>query len=63
MAGFGLHIGEVECYLERSSDRSLLGLAGCVGNPPTSVHQPMTVKPVERKVLAPVDGRFSCRNQ
>lgn len=34
----------------------LLGLAGCVGNPPTSVHQPMTVKPVERKVVAPANG-------
>lgn len=34
----------------------LLGLAGCVSNPPTNVHQPMTVKPVERKVLAPTDG-------
>jgi len=34
----------------------LPGLAGCVSNPPTSVHQPMTVKPVERKVAAPADG-------
>ena len=34
----------------------LLGLVGCVSNPPTSVHQPMTVKPVERKVVAPADG-------
>ena len=31
-------------------------LAGCVSNPPTSVHQPMTAKPVERKVVAPADG-------
>ena len=34
----------------------LPGLAGCVSNPPTSVHQPMTVKPVERKVVTPADG-------
>lgn len=34
----------------------LLGLAGCVSNPPTNVHQPMTVKPIERKVAAPADG-------
>lgn len=34
----------------------LLGLVGCVSNPPTSVHQPMTVKPVDRKVVAPADG-------
>jgi len=34
----------------------LPGLVGCVGNPPTSVHQPMTVKPVERRVVAPADG-------
>lgn len=34
----------------------LLGLAGCVSNPPTSVHQPMTAKPVERKIAAPADG-------
>jgi flagellar L-ring protein precursor FlgH len=34
----------------------LLGLAGCVSNPSTSVHQPMTVKPVDRKVVAPADG-------
>ena len=34
----------------------LLGLAGCVSNPPTSVHQPMTAKPVERLVVAPADG-------
>ena len=33
-----------------------LGLAGCVSNPPTNVHQPMTAKPVERKVIAPADG-------
>lgn len=34
----------------------LLGLVGCVSNPSTSVHQPMTVKPVDRKVVAPADG-------
>lgn len=34
----------------------LLGLAGCVSNPPTNVHQPMTAKPVERKAVAPADG-------
>lgn len=34
----------------------LLGLVGCVSNPPSSVHQPMTVKPVERKVVTPADG-------
>ena len=34
----------------------LMGLAGCVSNPPTSVHQPMTAKPVEKKVVAPADG-------
>src|SRR5574340_417345 len=34
----------------------LLGLVGCVSNPPTSVHQPMTAKPVDRKVVAPADG-------
>lgn len=31
-------------------------LAGCVSNPPTSVHQPMTIKPVEKKVVIPADG-------
>jgi len=34
----------------------LLGLVGCVSNPPTSIHQPMTAKPVENKVVAPADG-------
>lgn len=34
----------------------LLGLVGCVSNPPANVHQPMTAKPVERKVVAPADG-------
>ena len=34
----------------------LPGLTGCVSNPPTNVYQPMTVKPVERKVLPPADG-------
>src|SRR5574340_1012030 len=34
----------------------LLGLVGCVSNPPTSVHQPMTAKPVDRKVVASADG-------
>ena len=31
-------------------------LAGCTIKPPTSIHQPMTAKPVERKVIAPADG-------
>lgn len=34
----------------------VVGLVGCVSNPPTSVHQPMTAKPVERKIVAPADG-------
>lgn len=34
----------------------LMGLAGCVTNPPTSVHQPMTAKPVERQAIVPADG-------
>jgi len=34
----------------------LLALAGCVGSPPTNVHQPMTVKPVERKPAVYTDG-------
>lgn len=34
----------------------LMVLAGCVSNPPTSVHQPMTAKPVENKVVAHADG-------
>lgn len=33
----------------------LLGLAGCA-TPSTDVHQPMTVRPVDRKVVAPADG-------
>lgn len=33
-----------------------LMLVGCVTNPPTSVHQPMTAKPVEKKVAVPADG-------
>ncbi len=35
---------------------ALLSLLGCVTNPPTSVHQPMTAKPVERQVILPADG-------
>lgn len=32
-------------------------MAGCsTTTPPTSIHQPMTAKPVERKVVAPADG-------
>ena len=31
-------------------------MAGCVSNPPTSVHQPMTAKPVEKAVAVPADG-------
>lgn len=34
----------------------LMGLAGCVSNPPTSVHQPMTARPVGSKAVAPADG-------
>lgn len=35
----------------------LLGLAGCsASNPPTSVHQPMTTKPVAYKATVPADG-------
>ena len=34
----------------------LLGLAGCAIKPPTSIHQPMTAKPVENKVVVPADG-------
>ncbi len=32
------------------------GLFGCVSNPPTNVHQPMTAKPIERRVIPPADG-------
>ena len=35
---------------------ALFALAGCVSNPPTNVHQPMTVKPVERKPAVYADG-------
>ena len=31
-------------------------LAGCATQPPTSIHQPMTAKPVANKVVAPADG-------
>lgn len=31
-------------------------MAGCSMTPPTNIHQPMTAKPVERKVVAPSDG-------
>ena len=31
-------------------------VGGCAGNPPTNVHQPMTAKPVDRRVIAPSDG-------
>lgn len=34
----------------------LLGLAGCAIKPPTSIHQPMTAKPVEKQVVVPADG-------
>jgi flagellar L-ring protein precursor FlgH len=34
----------------------MIGLVGCVSNPPTSIHQPMTAKPIERQVVAPADG-------
>ncbi|OGS90165.1 MAG: hypothetical protein A2061_05730 [Gallionellales bacterium GWA2_59_43] len=33
-----------------------LALVGCVSNPPTNVHQPMTVKPAERKPVLYADG-------
>jgi len=33
-----------------------LVLVGCVSNPPTNVHQPMTVKPTERKPVVYADG-------
>ena len=31
-------------------------LTGCSTTPPTSIHQPMTAKPVEKRVVAPADG-------
>lgn len=31
-------------------------LAGCASVPPTSIHQPMTAKPVHRAVVVPADG-------
>ena len=31
-------------------------LLGCSTTPPTSIHQPMTAKPVEKRVVAPPDG-------
>jgi len=31
-------------------------LAGCSTTPPTSIHQPMTARPVARQVVAPADG-------
>lgn len=34
----------------------LMGLAGCVSNPPTNVHQPMTAQPVAKTVVAPPNG-------
>ncbi|HUW26428.1 MAG TPA: flagellar basal body L-ring protein FlgH [Gallionella sp.] len=34
----------------------LAGLAGCVSNPPTNVHQPMTAQPVTRNVAIPANG-------
>jgi len=33
-----------------------LMVAGCSMTPPTSIHQPMTAKPVEKRVVAPADG-------
>lgn len=33
-----------------------LFLAGCASVPPTSIHQPMTAKPVHRAVVVPADG-------
>lgn len=34
----------------------LMGLAGCVSNPPTNVHQPMTAKPAAKSAAAPANG-------
>ena len=34
----------------------LLGFAGCAIKPPTSIHQPMTAKPVDKQVVIPADG-------
>jgi len=31
-------------------------ITGCASNPPTSVHQPMTARPVEKAVVIPADG-------
>lgn len=31
-------------------------MAGCAMTPPTAIHQPMTAKPVEKRVVAPADG-------
>jgi len=31
-------------------------MAGCSMTPPTNIHQPMTAKPIERKVVPPADG-------
>ena len=33
-----------------------LVVAGCSTTPPTSIHQPMTAKPIEKRVIAPADG-------
>jgi flagellar L-ring protein precursor FlgH len=35
---------------------ALFWLAGCVGSPPTNVHQPMTARPVEHKPVVYADG-------
>lgn len=34
----------------------LMGLVGCVSNPPTNVHQPMTAQPVTKNVAVPANG-------
>ena len=34
----------------------LLGLAGCSMTPSTHIHQPMTARPIDRKVAVPADG-------
>jgi flagellar L-ring protein precursor FlgH len=34
----------------------LLGLAGCSMVPPTSIHQPMTARPVDKQAAVPGDG-------
>ncbi len=35
---------------------TLFVLAGCATKPPTSIHQPMTAKPIEKQAVVPADG-------